>query len=168
MKYYSNDAFTILSSPVHTSCECECEANWREFDVTTLFSHRYSQVSSASELNCCDLFVVNLWRQHSYRIRRKYEPGFSQWLLRETKVTVRQILFRRFHLSVSPVCPSHLSGILFFPLPALYILLLKTFYINVLFMLIWLLPHAQNTCVKVQGLSWVFHSDHCLLHDEVL
>ena len=50
---------------------------WREFDVTTLLSQRYSQVSRA-ELNCCELFVANLWSQHSLRIRirRKHEPGF--------------------------------------------------------------------------------------------
>ena len=51
---------------------------WLEFDITTLLSQRYSQVSWV-ELNCCGLFAANLWRQHSLRIciRRKYEPGFT-------------------------------------------------------------------------------------------
>ena len=51
---------------------------WHEFDVTTLFSLRYSQESWA-QVNPCELFVANLRRQHSYRIRirRKYEPGFT-------------------------------------------------------------------------------------------
>ena len=48
-----------------------------EFDVTSFL--RSSQVSRA-EGNCCELFVANLWRQHSLsiRIRRKYEPGFIE------------------------------------------------------------------------------------------
>ena len=48
----------------------------REFDVTTLPSQQYLQVSQA-ELNCCKLFVANLWHQHSLRnsVCRKYEPA---------------------------------------------------------------------------------------------
>ena len=51
---------------------------WREFDVTPSFRSDYSQGSRA-EGNCCELFIVNLWRQDPLRIRirRKYEPGFS-------------------------------------------------------------------------------------------
>ena len=49
---------------------------WREWDVMTLLSQRYSQVSRA-EFNCCELFVANLWRQHSLRIRMKYELGLT-------------------------------------------------------------------------------------------
>ena len=55
-----------------------------EFDVNLTsqpsFRSNYSQVSWA-ELSCCEFFVANLWREHSYRIRirirRKYEPGFT-------------------------------------------------------------------------------------------
>ena len=57
--------WTWLLSPVHTSCKC---------DATTLFLLQNSQESWA-QLKCCKLFVVNLWRQHSHRICRKYEPG---------------------------------------------------------------------------------------------
>ena len=32
---------------------------------------------SWAQLNRCELFIANLWRQHLYRIRRKYELGFS-------------------------------------------------------------------------------------------
>ena len=49
---------------------CKC-------DVTTLFSQWCLQESWA-QLNCCEWFIVNLWRQHLNHIciRRKYEPGF--------------------------------------------------------------------------------------------
>ena len=50
-----------------------CEAN-----LTWIWRHN---PPFAAELNATQLsanFVANLWREHSYRIRRKYEPGFSQ------------------------------------------------------------------------------------------
>ena len=63
----------------------------REFDVTTFLSQWYLQVSWA-ELNCCELFVANLWRQHSLRIRRKYEPAF----LGPTAPSLRSFISSRF------------------------------------------------------------------------
>ena len=52
------------------------------FDVNltsqpSFLSHWYWQVSWA-ELNCCELFVANLWRQNSYRIRRKYDKVYRE------------------------------------------------------------------------------------------
>ena len=38
---------------------------WRVFDVSTLLLQWYSQVSWAM-LNCCKLFIANLWHQHSH------------------------------------------------------------------------------------------------------
>ena len=69
----------FVLSPVHIlHAKANAKRIWRECDVTTLLSQRYSQGSRA-EFNFCELFVANLWRQHSLRIRirRKYEPGFN-------------------------------------------------------------------------------------------
>ena len=44
---------------------------WREFGL--------HNSCFAAQLNPCEVFVANMWRQHSYRIRirRKYKPGVS-------------------------------------------------------------------------------------------
>ena len=49
---------------------------WREFHVTPAVSQRYSQVSWA-ELNCWEYSLRIVWRQHSLRIRRKYDKIIS-------------------------------------------------------------------------------------------
>ena len=53
-------------------------------NVTGLFSERMFHRSWA-QVNCCDLFVANLWRHDSYRIHicRKFKPGFTRiyWII---------------------------------------------------------------------------------------
>ena len=54
-------------SPVHTSCECDFEC-WRQ---------RACECLTGVEHISRELFVANLWRQNSYRIHGRYEPGLS-------------------------------------------------------------------------------------------
>ena len=75
---------TFMLSSIHTSCECEAN-----FEVTGLLSPRMF-CRSWAHFNCCKLFVANLWRQNSLRIRRKYETGFNHvqiWMLTGTSLS---------------------------------------------------------------------------------
>ena len=62
-------------SSVHTSCKCHVNLMWI-WRHNSVFADR---AESWAQLNCYELFVANMWHQHSNRIpiHRKYEPGFS-------------------------------------------------------------------------------------------
>ena len=71
-------------SLVHTSVPANTNA-MRIWCHNSVFAAIFARELSTTELNCCELFVADLWRQHLYRIciRRKYESGFRLQVVRD-------------------------------------------------------------------------------------